>query len=215
MNNLKLFDLSFESENIKLIAGVDEAGRGPLAGPIVAASVIFSFSAFHGSINDSKKISEAKRNVLYDWIVGHCISYGIGIIDHDRIDRINILQATLMAMKESASKLDPHPDLIIVDGNKAFISDTSVKSVVKGDIKSFSIAAASILAKVTRDRIMRAASEIYPEYGWERNKAYGTRFHIEALKKYGPSPLHRKTFLKKIFPDPAESGENRKEEVSE
>ena len=201
MNSLKKFDLSFETRKIRLIAGVDEAGRGPLAGPVVAAAVIFNNSEFHHAVNDSKKLSESKRAELYGWIINHCLSYGIGVVGHEEIDRINILQATLEAMKEAAARLAPVPHLILVDGNKSFVSDVAVKPVVRGDAKSFSIAAASIIAKVTRDNLMRSAAELYPEYGWEKNKAYGTRYHIEALKKFGPSPLHRKTFLRKILPE--------------
>lgn len=200
----KNFDNSHLSDAVRIIAGVDEAGRGPLAGPVVAAAVIFDNDTFHEGINDSKQIPEKKREVLYDWIIHNCIDYGIGIVGHDEIDDINILQATLKAMKTAASKLKPKPNLILIDGNKSFYSGIPIKTIVKGDTKSFAIAAASIIAKVTRDRLMREASANYPQYMWDHNKGYGTRAHVEALKKFGPSPLHRKTFLGKIFAAPEE-----------
>lgn len=199
MNSLRTFDNKYLSRKFRLIAGVDEAGRGPLAGPVVAAAVIFDKKSFNKEINDSKKIPEKKRNELYDWITTNCLSYGIGIIDHKEIDSINILQASLKAMQNAVSQLNPVPQLILIDGNKSFPSKVKTKTVVKGDAKSFSIAAASIVAKVTRDRIMYEASKEFPEYLWELNKGYPTKAHREAVKKYGASPLHRKTFLKKIW----------------
>jgi len=199
MNSLKKFDNTFSSRKIKLIAGVDEAGRGPLAGPVVAAAVIFDKKTFHKEINDSKKIPEKKRDELYNWILENCLSYGIGIIGHEEIDEINILQASLKAMKLAAAQLSPLPNLILIDGNKSFISDIKTKTVVKGDAKSFSIAAASIIAKVTRDEIMRTAHEKYPEYLWDQNKGYPTLAHREAVKKFGASSFHRKTFLRKLL----------------
>ena len=199
MNHLKQFDKSFLTKKVNLLAGVDEAGRGPLAGPVVAAAVIFDKKTFHEQINDSKKISETRREELYNWIVGNCISYGIGIIDHIEIDKINILQASLKAMKIAALQLEPKPNLILIDGNKSFISDTKSTTVVKGDAKSFSIAAASIIAKVTRDRVMKEYAGKFPNYGWEHNKGYATKEHISAIKKHGATELHRKTFLNNIL----------------
>lgn len=199
MNSLKQFDNSFLTRKVKFIAGCDEAGRGPLAGPVVAASVIFDKKTFNGEINDSKKINEKKREELYDWIINNCISYGVSIIDHEEIDRINILQASLKAMKLAAEQLSPQPSLILIDGNKTFASEIETKAVVKGDAKSFSIAAASIIAKVTRDKIMKEAAVSNPEYFWETNKGYPTKAHIEAVKTFGATPLHRKTFLSKII----------------
>ena len=199
MNSLKTFDKSFHSSKIKIIAGCDEAGRGPIAGPVVAAAVIFDKKISHPKINDSKKLNEKTRNELYDWILQNCISYGVGIIDHEEIDKINILQASLKAMKIAASQLNPLPDLILIDGNKTFDSEIPTKLVVKGDAKSFSVAAASIIAKVTRDKIMKEVSENHPEYLWSSNKGYPTKKHIEAVKTFGASPLHRKTFLTKIL----------------
>ena len=151
MNHLKQFDKSFLTKKVKHLAGVDEAGRGPLAGPVVAAAVIFDKKTFHEQINDSKKIAGTRREELYEWIVKNCVAYGIGVIDHIEIDEINILQASLKAMKIAALQLEPKPNLILIDGNKSFVSNIKSTTVVKGDAKSFSIAAASIIAKVTRD----------------------------------------------------------------
>ena len=195
---MKNFDNSFLSDSINLIAGIDEAGRGPLAGPVVAAAVIFSPNIKLPRVNDSKKLSENIREELYDEIVNNALAFGICEIDETEIDSINILQATLKAMKLASEKLNIPPDLILIDGNKSFNSQTPVKTIVKGDSKSHAIAAASILAKVTRDRLMIKAAELFPEYAWERNKGYGTKQHIEAIKKYGITPLHRKTFLSNI-----------------
>lgn len=199
MNSLKKFDNSFLSHKVKVIAGVDEAGRGPIAGPVVAAAAMFDNKTYHKQINDSKKLNEKTREELYEWIINNCISYGIGIVDHEEIDSINILQASLKAMKHAAEQLSRKPDLILIDGNKSFISELHTKPVVKGDAKSFSVAAASIIAKVTRDRIMKKLSAEHPEYLWMQNKGYPTKAHIEAVRKHGVSPLHRKTFLSKIL----------------
>ena len=199
MITLKNFDNRHLSTKTKIIAGVDEAGRGPLAGPVVAAAVIFDRKTFHKEINDSKRLSESKREELFGWIVENCKSYGVGIIDHKEIDEINILQATLKAMKSAVEQLQRKPNLVLIDGNKSFHSALKTKTVVKGDAKSFSIAAASIIAKVTRDRIMREASNKFPEYCWAKNKGYGTRAHRDAIKKFGASPFHRKTFLSRVL----------------
>ncbi len=199
MNKLKKFDKSFLKSEIHLMAGVDEAGRGPLAGPVVAAAVIFDSKTSIEKVNDSKKISEKVREQLYDIIVKKAIAFGVGIVDEKTIDDINILQATMTAMKEAVNNLKITPDLVLIDGNKTFESNIEAKSIIKGDSLSFSIAAASIIAKVTRDRIMRKASESFPEYLWSKNKGYGTREHIGAIQKYGPSPLHRISFLGNIL----------------
>lgn len=199
MNSLKKFDNRFNTTRIKLIAGVDEAGRGPIAGPVVAAAVIFDKKTFHPEINDSKKLSEPIRDKLFHWILENCIAYGIGIVDHLEIDKINILQASLKAMKIAVAQLKPKPHLCLIDGNKSFISDIKTTTVIKGDSKSFSIAAASIIAKVTRDRIMKELSSLHPHYNWNQNKGYATKAHIKAVKLYGVSELHRKTFLNKIL----------------
>ncbi|MBA4406385.1 ribonuclease HII [bacterium] len=199
MRSLKIFDNILLTRKIKLIAGCDEAGRGPLAGPVVAAAVIFDKKAFHKEINDSKQVSERKREELYVWILKSCLSYGIGIVDQIEIDEINILQASLKAMKLATAQLFPVPGLILIDGNKSFTTDIKTKTVVRGDSKSFSIAAASIIAKVTRDNIMKEAHEKFPEYLWKQNKGYATKAHRDAVKKFGASPFHRKTFLSKIL----------------
>ncbi|PKL82146.1 MAG: ribonuclease HII [Ignavibacteriae bacterium HGW-Ignavibacteriae-3] len=199
MNTLKKFDNKFLIRKTGLIAGCDEAGRGPLAGPVVAAAVIFDKETFHKDINDSKQISEKKREELYKWILDNCLSHGIGIISHGEIDEINILQASLKAMKFAVEQLEPAPNLVLIDGNKSFISDIKTMTVIKGDSKSFSIASASIIAKVTRDRIMTEAHEKFPQYLWEQNKGYPTLAHRNAVKIFGASSFHRKTFLKNIF----------------
>jgi len=195
---MKKFDLSFLSGDVKIIAGVDEAGRGPLAGPVVAAAAVFADNVFIDGVNDSKQVKEKDREYLFEEIIKSALSYGYTVINNKTIDEINILQASLRAMKESVDKLEIRPDLVLIDGNKSFISEIPTKTIVKGDEKSFSIAAASIIAKVTRDRIMRSASVEFPNYLWQKNKGYATREHINAIKKHGPCRLHRKTFLSRI-----------------
>jgi ribonuclease HII len=196
---LKNFDISFMSGKTEILAGVDEAGRGPLAGPVVAAAVIFNAETTIPKINDSKKLSEKMRETLYSEIIEKACAYGIGIVENTEIDEINILQATLKAMKTAVNNLTIKPDLILIDGNKSFDSEMPTVTIIKGDAKSFSIAAASILAKVTRDRIMINADKNFPNYLFNKNKGYGTREHIEAIKKHGITPLHRKTFLHNIL----------------
>ena len=203
---MKNFDKRFLNDHIKLIAGTDEAGRGPLAGPVVAASVIFSPEVYIHGVNDSKKLSAKKREILFEEIIKNSLAYGISVISHKKIDEINILNASLLAMLNSVKKLNVRPDLVLVDGNKSFNYDADVITVVKGDSKSFCIAAASIIAKVTRDRIMNRLSRRFPEYNWEQNKGYPTRQHIDTIKLIGASPLHRKTFLKNILPEKSEAG---------
>ena len=187
----------YEKENVRYICGIDEAGRGPLAGPVVVASVILPENSMIEGINDSKKVSESKREKLYDIILQEAISYGIGIIYQDEIDEINILQATKKGLHEAVMKMEIKPNVILVDALTGI--DTlgiPYKSIIKGDAKSYSIGAASIIAKVTRDRIMREWDKVYPEYGFAGHKGYGTAKHIEAIKKYGLTPIHRKTFCK-------------------
>ncbi|MCB9207223.1 MAG: ribonuclease HII [Ignavibacteriales bacterium] len=196
---MKAYDNKYYSEGFINLVGVDEAGRGPLAGPVVAAAVIFEKNTFIEGINDSKKIKEKERENLAEKIKQSALDYSYGIVNHIEIDRINILQASLKAMKIAVNKLSGKIDLILIDGNKSFISDLPTKTIVKGDAKSFSIAAASILAKVKRDEIMRKAAKDFPEYFWENNKGYGTKKHVEAIKKFGYSNFHRKTFLTKIL----------------
>lgn len=196
---MKDFDNKFYSEQVKIICGVDEAGRGPLAGPVVAAAVIFKNGKIIPGINDSKKLNEKTRERLFTEIVANAVSFGIGIVDHTKIDEINILNASLLAMKIAVEKLEIEPHLILIDGNKTFPSSVQTRAIVKGDSKSYSIAAASILAKVTRDRIMKKEAEKFPHYSWHTNKGYPTKAHIKAIQKYGACSFHRKTFLTRIL----------------
>ena len=196
---MKTFDKKYFTKKVKHIAGVDEAGRGPLAGPVVAAAVIFNKRTYIKGINDSKQLSEKQREHLYTKIISSALAYSVSIVEHEVIDDINILNATMLAMKQAIQGLNIQPDLVLVDGNRTFQSEIPVIPIIKGDTKSFSIAAASILAKVTRDRLMKKLSTQYPVYLWEKNKGYPTRQHREIILKVGPSPLHRKTFLKNIL----------------
>jgi len=196
---MKEFDKKYLSRKVKYLAGVDEAGRGPLAGPVVAAAVIFKKSTIIKGVNDSKQLTEKRREKLFDQIITKALMYSVSIIESGVIDEVNILNATLRAMKQAVADLKIKPDLILVDGNRTFQSDIPVITIVKGDSKSFSIAAASILAKVTRDRLMKKLAVQYPVYMWEQNKGYPTRQHREIIKVIGPSPLHRKSFLKNIL----------------
>ena len=181
--------------DLAYVAGIDEAGRGPLAGPVVAAAVILPKDIFLPFLNDSKKVTEKRRDVLFDEIKQNAIAYGIGIASNTLIDEINILQATYEAMREAINSLEKTPDVLLVDA--VHIPDINIKQVgiVKGDAKSVNIAAASILAKVTRDRLMAEYDKIYPEYGFASNKGYGTATHIAALKEIGPCAIHRKSFI--------------------
>ena len=183
----------------KIVCGVDEAGRGPLAGRVYAAAVIMPQSVIVDGVNDSKKLTEKKRENLFEKITENALSYSIAWADEKEIDEINILQSTYLAMKRAVERLKTKPDIVLVDGNRLPEFGIPAKSIVKGDSLSHSIACASILAKVSRDRYMCKEAEKYPEYLFEKHKGYGTKLHIEALKKYGPSPIHRKTFLKKIL----------------
>jgi ribonuclease HII len=196
---MKEFDKKYFSKKMKYLAGVDEAGRGPLAGPVVAAAVIFHKNTRIKGVNDSKLLTEKQREELYKKIISRASSYSVSVVEASVIDEINILNATMLAMKQAVEDLKIKPDLVLVDGNRKFQSDIPVIPIVKGDSKSFSIAAASILAKVTRDRLMKNFACDYPHYLWERNKGYPTKQHREIIKQVGPSPLHRKTFLKNIL----------------
>jgi len=197
---LKKMETEFYEKGVNYIAGIDEAGRGPLAGPVVVASVILPANSMIEGINDSKKISENKREKIYDSIIKEAISYGVGIVYQDEIDDINILQATKKGLTMAIDQMEKKPQLIMVDALTGI--DTlgiPYKSIIKGDAKCYSIAAASIIAKVTRDRIMREWDRVYPEYGFSSHKGYGTAKHIAAIKEYGPCPIHRKTFIKKFI----------------
>lgn len=178
----------------EFIAGVDEAGRGPLAGPVVAAAVIFPKGMVIEGVNDSKKLSEKKRAELFHSIYEKALSVGIGIVQHNVIDTINILQASVLAMNNALARLNITPQLVLADGNFFHHEKLPVENIVKGDSLSHSIAAASIIAKVTRDEIMMELDAQFPEYGFAKHKGYGTIAHIEAIKKFGYSPIHRKSF---------------------
>ena len=182
-----------------LICGVDEAGRGPLAGPVCAAAVILPRGLVIPGLNDSKKLTDKRRRELFDIIVAEAEAYGIAFASEQEIDEINILQATFLAMERAVSQLSVKPDLALVDGNRAPKLPIPVKTVVKGDSLSANIAAASILAKVTRDRLLEDLDETYPAYGFAVHKGYGTKRHYEALRENGPCPVHRMTFLKKFY----------------
>ena len=178
----------------KLPAGVDEAGRGPLAGPVVAAAVILPKECEVNGLNDSKKLSHQKREILYHQIKAVAVSIGVGIIEPDEIDRINILRAALLAMEGAVMKLNPKPDFLLIDGNRKTSLLIPQETVIGGDSTCNSIAAASIIAKVTRDLIMDDYHNIHPEYNFKKHKGYPTKEHFEALRKFGPCPIHRKTF---------------------
>lgn len=195
-----LYENEARKDGYKIICGVDEAGRGPLAGPVYAAAVILHEGQIIEGVNDSKKLSEKKRELLYDKIIHECAAYAIGTASEKEIDEINILQATFLAMKRAVDGLELVPQLALVDGNRVPpLDDTEVITVVKGDSKSASIAAASILAKVSRDRYMLEMAEKYPQYQFDRHKGYGTKLHYEMIEKYGVCEIHRKTFLKKVL----------------
>ena len=197
LNLLKQEELSLYGDKIQYICGIDEAGRGPLAGPVVVGAVIMPKDSFIEGVNDSKKVSERKREKLYDLITEEAIAYSVGIIDHNTIDEINILNATKLGLKKSLEELKVRPDIILVDAlNNMDTNGIPYKSIIKGDAKVYSIACASIIAKVTRDRIMRQWDSIYPVYGFEKHKGYGTAAHIAAIKENGPCIIHRKTFIK-------------------
>ena len=190
--------LAFEKQAMlsgyKVVAGVDEAGRGPLAGPVVSAAVALPDNFDVPGINDSKKLSEKKREALFPVIQNHAIAFGIGMADHEEIDRINILQASLLSMKRAVEALQVVPDYLLIDGKFTINSTIDQRSVIKGDALSLSIAAASILAKVTRDRIMADLDLQYPQYGFKRHKGYPTKAHKAAILTHGPCPVHRKSF---------------------
>lgn len=199
LQEIKKIEEDIYSQGTEYICGIDEAGRGPLAGPVVVASVIMPKDSMIEGVNDSKKISEKKRERLYDEIIENAISYSVGIVDQKEIDRVNILNATKAGLTECIKGLKVKPEIILVDALTGI--DTCgipYHSIVKGDAKSYSIAAASIIAKVTRDRIMRQWHDVYPEYNFIQHKGYGTAAHIAAIKEHGLCPLHRLSFVKNI-----------------
>lgn len=201
MSEVNLWEIenSHFEKGIRLICGVDEAGRGPLAGPVCAAAVILPPNVEIPGLNDSKKLTDKRRRELFPIIKELAVAYGIGLASHTEIDEINILQATYLAMERALAQLDMKAELALIDGNRAKDFGLPVQTVVKGDSRSASIAAASILAKVTRDDLMLQASQEYPEYQFDVHKGYGTKAHYEALTRHGPSPIHRMTFLKKFY----------------
>ena len=200
LTNLKSIETELYKKGFEHICGIDEAGRGPLAGPVVVAGVIMPKDSMIEGVNDSKKVSEKKREKLYDIILEEAISYSVAIIGQDVIDDINILNATKQGVTKVVEELDVKPNLILVDA-LTHINTKGIPydSIIKGDAKCYNIAAASIIAKVTRDRIMRQWDEIYPQYGFINHKGYGTVKHIEALKEYGPCPIHRRSFIKNFI----------------
>lgn len=201
MSEVNLWEIenSLYNDSVISICGVDEAGRGPLAGPVCAAAVILPRDLVLPGLNDSKKLTDKKRRELFPLIKEQAIAYGIGMASEKEIDEINILQATFLAMQRAIDQLEGKADFALIDGNRQKDFGLPVKTVVKGDSLSANIAAASILAKVTRDDLMESLAQEYPEYGFEIHKGYGTKAHYEALRAHGPSPIHRMTFLKKFY----------------
>ena len=198
LDNMLKIEHELNKKWYELVCGVDEAGRGPLCGPVVAAAVILPKDAHIEGVNDSKKLTEKRREKLYDDIMQNAISVGVGVSDVDIIEEVNILNATKKAMLQAISNLKVNPEYVLVDGNQKIDTDIPLETVVKGDSKSESIAAASIIAKVTRDRLLIEYDKKYPEYGFAKHKGYGTKAHIEAIKKYGLTPIHRPSFCKKF-----------------
>ncbi len=193
------YELKAHQEGYNIVCGVDEAGRGPLAGPVFAAAVILPENYTHEILNDSKKLSEKKRDLVYEDIIKDAVSYSVGIATEKEIDEINILNATFLAMKRAVEGLSLKPDFAYIDGNQYPKTGVKEETIVKGDAKCMSVAAASIIAKVSRDRFMLKIAEQYPEYQFEKHKGYGTKLHYEMIEKYGVSDVHRRTFLKKIL----------------
>jgi ribonuclease HII len=198
MNELWSIENEIYDSGVSILCGVDEAGRGPLAGPVCAAACILPRGLVIDGLDDSKKLSDKKRRELFDVIKREAVSFGVAFASVEEIEEHNILRATFMAMNRAIAKLDVVPELAIIDGNRAAGIEMPARCIVKGDSKCADIAAASILAKVTRDEYMIAMAEKYPEYHFEKHKGYGTKLHYEALREYGPSPIHRMSFLKKV-----------------
>ena len=198
MNDLWIYEQQYTENGSLTVAGVDEAGRGPLAGPVFAAAVILPFGTEIDGLNDSKKLSEAKREKLFDIITDKAVAYGIASASEKEIDGINILEATFLAMNRDLKQIEGSFDLALIDGNRNKGIEYPSVTVIKGDALCADIAAASILAKVSRDRFMYTMADKYPQYGFEKHKGYGTKLHYENIAKYGVCPIHRKTFLKGI-----------------
>lgn len=202
IEDIKSYEYDCYDKGYKFVAGIDEVGRGPLAGPVVACALILPLNSKIMGIKDSKKISEKKRDLLSELIKNEAIAYSFGVVDNHTIDEINILQATYLAMRTACENLqkdfDITPDFLLVDGGEIPDIKTPQEGIIKGDLKSYIIGAASILAKVHRDNIMREYDAIYPEYNMGKHKGYGTKFHMDAIRNFGPCPIHRKTFITKI-----------------
>lgn len=198
MTDLWTLENEIYDSGVKLICGVDEAGRGPLAGPVCAAAVILPRGLDIPGLNDSKKLSEKKREALFDVICSSAKAYGIAFAEVEEIESLNILNATFLAMNRAIAKLGIEPELALIDGNRSSGIERPNRCIIKGDSTCADIAAASILAKVTRDRYMLDMAREYPQYQFEKHKGYGTKLHYEALRKYGPSPIHRRSFLRKM-----------------
>lgn len=197
--NMWEIEQAYFDKGIHMLCGVDEAGRGPLAGPVCAAAVILPANVEIPGLDDSKKLSDKRRRELFPIIKEQAVAYGIAFADHQEIDQINILQATYLAMERAIAQLNVQPEVALIDGNRAKDFGIPAETVVHGDSRSASIAAASILAKVTRDDHMLEMAKMYPQYGFEIHKGYGTKAHYAALAEYGPCPIHRMTFLKKLY----------------
>ncbi|MGB7978422.1 MAG: ribonuclease HII [Chlamydiales bacterium] len=195
LESMSLYEKRLKGEGFSRIAGIDEAGRGPLAGPVVAAACILPEGALFNGLNDSKQLTPEQREILFiEMTRYHGMIYGVGVIDHEQIDRVNILQATFLAMRKAVDEMAVLPDYLLIDGNQIPHFDIPAESIVAGDTLSVSIAAASILAKVTRDRIMGELDKKYPQYGFKQHKGYATEQHLEAIRSLGPCPIHRKSF---------------------
>ena len=198
MSDLWTLENEIYDSGVNILCGVDEAGRGPLAGPVCAAAVILPRGLEIPGLNDSKKLSEKRREALYDVIISSAMAYGIAFADVEEIERLNILHATFLAMNRAIAQLSVRPELALIDGNRDSDIEVPSRCIVKGDSRCADIAAASILAKVTRDRYMIKMAEQYPQYGFEQHKGYGTKQHYAALREYGATPIHRMSFLRKM-----------------
>lgn len=205
LEGLLAYERACYEKGYRLIAGIDEVGRGPLAGPVVAAAVILPENCRIEGVDDSKKLSPKKREALYDVILEQAIAYGIGVVSNERIDEINILQATYEAMRQALEKLQPQPEMVLADAVTIPLVEIPQQGIIKGDAKSISIGAASIVAKVYRDRMMEAYDAVYPGYGFAANKGYGAQEHLEGIRRQGITPIHRRSFLKNFLP---QAGEN-------